>query len=261
MNMLALDVETQGFDPVKHPITEVGAIIFDSVTLEELGRFSTLVWDESYAPQPEEIVEVTGITDEMLEAEGVSFEEALRAIDNLIGEHGGIGAIVAHNAPFDQRMFYGALNRMNNLPEAVNAKYRNIPWICTIKDIEHPKRLKCMKLSHLALDYGVAIDPAVLHRADADCELILKMARAGKIDFTRALERSGIPDVVIRALVPSPFGAKGDGGVGKDKAKACGFSYGKAGDVVVAQAWLKKVKENEVEKEQEALGYKVTIIG
>jgi DNA polymerase III epsilon subunit-like protein len=261
MRVLAFDCETQGFDFSKHRITEVGAIIFDSTTLKELGRFNTLVWDESYAPQSEEIVQITGITDAMLKADGLPFSSALRVIDTLIGEHGGVDYFMAHNAPFDKRAFLSELNRLDELPEAVSTKYAGLPWICTLNDIEHPSKFKSKKLAHLALDYGVTVNPKLLHRADADCELMIEMLREGKIDLENVIARSKLADVVIRALVPSPFGAKGDGGTGKDKAKACGFSYGKAGDVTVAQAWLKKVKENEIEKEQEALGYKVTIIG
>ena len=260
---VAFDCETNGFDPASSRITEIGAIVFDATTLQEMARFRTLVWDESYPPQPAEILDVTGITDEMLRQEGMPFAEASKSLHEVIAMYGGASFFMAHNAPFDRRFFLAELARMNELPEAVQQLYAGLKWVCTWKDIEHPAKFKSKKLSHLALDYGVAVDPKTLHRADADCALMLDMVRAAGVSLEAVLERSQVPDVIVRAMVPSPFGAGNDGGAGKEKAKTLGYGWQKAHGTdgpTIKNAWLKKVKKDEVEKEKEKLGYQVVIV-
>lgn len=260
---VAFDCETNGFDSANSRITEMGAIIFDVDTLQEMARYRTLVWDESYPPQPDEIIDVTGIDDEMLREGGLPFSEALKSLHEVIAMYGGAQLFMAHNAPFDRRFLLAEIARLDDIPEAIQSLYRSIEWVCTWKDIEHPAKFKSKKLSHLALDYGVAVDPKTLHRADADCALMLDMVRAAGVQLQGVLERSRVPDVIVRAMVPSPFGAGNDGGAGKEKAKTVGYGWQKAPGTdgpTIKNAWLKKVKKDEIEKEKEKLGYQVVIV-
>lgn len=258
------DCETQGFDLSTDRMTELGAVVFNPATMERLHTVSSLVWEPWYKPQPEEIVEVTGITDDMLKADGVPFTHALMLLDQAIGSVGGISHFLAHNADFDRRAFHAELKKHSDkIPKDVFDRYIDIPWLCSLHGIKHPAKFKSRKLAHLALDYGVPVDPRTLHRASADVGLMLDMLVAAKVNLQEMIELSGIPEVIIRAMVPPPFGPRGDNGKGKDKAKACGFGWQKAPGTdgpVVELAWLKKVRENEIEKEQEDLGYKVVIV-
>lgn len=263
--MCAIDTETQGFDLQRDHITEIGAVVFNPITFEVVHSMNTLVYEPHYRPQTEEIVGITGITDNMLKAGGISFVQALLMLDKMIASSGGISHFVAHNAEFDRRVLHAELTKASDkIPDEVRAKYKDIPWVCTLRDVKHPDKFKSKKLAHLALDYGVPVDPRELHRAVADVQLMLQMLKAAKADFAHIVGRAAVADVIIRAIIPSPFGAKGDGGKGKDAAKANGFGWQKAPGTdgpTIELSWLKKVKEDEIEKEEQALGYKVKIVG
>lgn len=59
---MVFDIETTGLDPARDSITEIGAVVVEDGNIT--GRFHSLVNPE--VPIPEEIVELTGITDEMV---------------------------------------------------------------------------------------------------------------------------------------------------------------------------------------------------
>lgn len=86
------------------------------------------------------------------------------------------------------------------------------------------------------------------------------MLEAAGVDVEKAAARSLVPSVIIRAVVPKPFGPQGDDGVGKDKAKACGFQWENAGGKKFPFCWVKQVKESEVAQEKEKLGYEIRIV-
>lgn len=96
---VVFDIETTGLSVQNCKITEIGAVkIKDG---EVLDRFNTFVDPET--PIPEEIVRLTGITDEMV-AGAPKFPEALRAFFDFIGnseERATQPLLIAHNANFD----------------------------------------------------------------------------------------------------------------------------------------------------------------
>lgn len=273
MNAIVIDFETTGFDKNSDRVTEAAArgirFISPGEILVDNGYASQLCWEEDYPLIPEKVQQITGITNEKLESEGAYFGDFIGAMYHANG--GWPDYFIAHNAPFDKGFFEQEVKRVRDTMEHLKDmdkveicnKALDIPWLCSLRDIRHPVEFKSKKLAHLALDYGCAVDPKELHRALADVDLLIYMLREGKIDLAEVAGLSKIPDVIIRAIVPKPFGVNGDNGVGKDKAKACGFGYGCAPGTDgprVEQAWLKKVKETDVEKEKEALGYEVKII-
>lgn len=89
---VVFDIETTGLDAERNKITEIGAVkIKDS---EVIGTYSTFV--NPGVRIPDNIVKLTGITDEMVK-DAPSIEEALPAFLEFIGEL----PVVAHNASFD----------------------------------------------------------------------------------------------------------------------------------------------------------------
>lgn len=272
MRLCGIDFESTGFPATECRITEMGATLCtyaDGQIIQNSEEVNSLVWDASYPSQSQEVIDVTGITDEMLKADGKPFHVVLKQLVDMFMWLGWPDFFIAHNKAFDEVLFKAEIQRnlgiiSSEFDVSIYTKLLNTPWLCTLKDITHPKKFKSHKLAHLALDYGCPVDPNTLHRSIADVRLMLFMASRGKFDLAKMAALAKVPNVIIRALVPKPFGPQGDNGVGKEKAKACGFGWERppgCDGPIVKNAWLKQVKENEVEKEKEALGgYEVAII-
>ncbi len=86
------DIETTGLSPFSCHITEIGAVILKDGAVTD--RFQTFVDPEE--PIPENITNLTGITDEMVQGAPTS-QEAVKAFLEFAGDR----ILVAHNANFD----------------------------------------------------------------------------------------------------------------------------------------------------------------
>ena len=96
VTFIVLDLETTGASPQQGcGITEIGAIAVRGG--EVLGEFSTFV--NPQVPLPDYIINLTGITDEML-VDAPLIDEAFPDFIKFIERHEDIH-LVAHNAPFD----------------------------------------------------------------------------------------------------------------------------------------------------------------
>lgn len=90
---VVLDVETTGLDPDKDAIIEIAAIKVEQGV--EAGRLHELIrYDKGI---PKKVVELTGITDEMLAEKGIELERAVSGLLSFVGSR----IVVAHNASFD----------------------------------------------------------------------------------------------------------------------------------------------------------------
>ena len=89
---VAFDLETTGLSSRNDRIIEIGAVILKNG--EEVDRFQTFV--DPQRPLERKIVELTGITDEMLEG-APSIEEVLPKFLDFVGGR----VLVAHNSDFD----------------------------------------------------------------------------------------------------------------------------------------------------------------
>ena len=97
------DTETTGLDARTDQIIELAALRVERLpngnwTADTIDLFVKLPEGQKI---PEKIVELTGITDAMLEAEGVSEATAAEAFTHMIGVDKGPVLLVAHNAQFD----------------------------------------------------------------------------------------------------------------------------------------------------------------
>lgn len=98
LKIVVLDFETNGFDPLKgNKATEIGAVQLDGKTGEVMGEFDALI--KTGQPQPKKIVELTGITDEMLEKHGLEEETVKLYLQQMCKE----AVVVAHNIGFDSQ--------------------------------------------------------------------------------------------------------------------------------------------------------------
>lgn len=260
-----IDFESTGFPATLCRITEVGMKRFSVDPDNNLGMgrtFNAFCFEDTYPMITEEITDLTGITQEMLDKEGIPFAmmiaQAYPDMDAI--PH----YFLAHNKSFDELLFKSEMRRHEEqIDPELYSRLMAVPWICSLKDIKWPSKYKCKKLSHLALDHGIMVDPSTLHRASGDVELMIALLIKAGVRFRDLVGDSKIPRVIVKAMVPSPFGPRSDGGKGKDKAKACGFGWQKAPGTdgpELKNSWLKEVKENEIAELRKELGYEIQIV-
>lgn len=107
-SILCFDFETGGLDCKKNPITEFAGILLNGATLEEMVRYDNLVkpYDNSLIYEAK-AAELTGITREMCEKQGIPLKQLVDDIISLFEEGNSITGkfvkviLVAHNSPFD----------------------------------------------------------------------------------------------------------------------------------------------------------------
>ena len=96
-NIIVLDTETTGFSPRREEIIELAMLrVSRGGETQEYDNFIRLSPGRSIPPK---IVELTGITDAMLEGEGVSKEEACADLAEMLSLERPL--VVAYNAQFD----------------------------------------------------------------------------------------------------------------------------------------------------------------
>lgn len=254
MRITFIDFETQGDDPATTNPTEVGIIECDRERLNNLpdlytkvGELSTLIYDEKYPAQTDEIIEITGITDEMLKKDGNDPKTVFETISLSIKNS---DYVLAHNAKFDRGVYEATCTRLG-LPVAQPKK----GWICTIEDIPWAKKYRCKQLAHLAFDHGVQFNKDDLHRALDDVKLLSKLVlHFSHMNFDEILAYWGMPWVFLFLNgVKAPWQ---DGGVSNAFAKKLQFGWQKAPRTDAPEfekRWVKRVKENKVDEEKAKL--------
>ena len=101
--MVCFDIETTGLDRRRERITEIGAVVLKNG--EIIDKYNAFL--NPGKPIPREIVELTGITDEMV-ADAPGQEEGLNLFLDWVGDR----PLAAHNAEFDMGFIAEGCRRM-----------------------------------------------------------------------------------------------------------------------------------------------------
>lgn len=152
---IVIDIETSGLNPEEHEIIEIGAVFVKDHDIKE--RFSALVRPENAIPPT--IEEITGITNAMLQLEGINLSVAMQEFMAFLKDY----PVVAHNVDFDYSFLTKAC-AMCNLPLLSN---RCIDTVVLSR--RKVKQVNNYKLTTLATHF--AIETIQAHRSLADCEI------------------------------------------------------------------------------------------
>jgi CRISPR-associated protein Cas2 len=168
---IVIDIETNGLDPLQDDIIEIAAVRVEPDNYEEFCCFIS-----NKRKLPDEIVELTGITDQILAKEGLDISKALDEFVNFIGDL----PIVGYNLLFDIDFINSNLRNINK----DTIKNRKIDLMGLVK--KEKMFLESYKLEDILLAYG--IDESVPHRALEDARLT--HALSTKVNgFERQLNR------------------------------------------------------------------------
>ena len=149
-----LDLETTGFNHNKDEIIEIGAIKYNNRI--ELDRLSLLIKPRKKISRSIELL--TGITNQMLELEGIDIVTAIFMLKEFLGD----SVLVGHNiSTFDSKFLDDAYQMV------LHCHFPNdfIDTLCHAKKVL--PTLEHYKLENLAEMYG--IDYSNAHRAIEDC--------------------------------------------------------------------------------------------
>lgn len=216
-----LDVETTGVDPEVDEITEIAWVIKPWGAEKPYEMRSEFAHTDRVIP--EEITELTGITNrhcsESGEGIGYILNDLVKSLDHFNVTH-----VMAHNAKFD-RAFVAKQNDW----------FSQIPWICSLNDIEH--RPGPRGLSYLAADLGF-LNPFP-HAALMDVLTMIRVAEEST-DFETLVARAASPNLLVRACV-----TYADRQLAKDRQ----YRWERFDDHYIPKTWVKQIKEMDFERE------------
>lgn len=163
-DFVVLDVETTGFQPPAHRITELGAVRIRGGQKQD--EFCSLINPEREIPL--DITRLTGISNSMVAGKPTALQLFPEFADWL-----GDSVIVAHNAPFDRGFVDTQWREVFGMPTGNR-------WLCSVRiaRLLYPE-FRSRSLGALCQQLGIAIGRA--HRAGDD-------ARATAEVFLRELD-------------------------------------------------------------------------
>lgn len=153
-----VDIETDGLDPEKNSVIEIGAIKIKNDTMESFSRLISIDYT-----LPQNIVNLTSITNEMIDESGegkeVVFREFIEFIEDL--------PIVGYNLQFDIKFIKYNLKGMG-----LNVQNKQVDLLPMVKK---QISLTNYKLSTVAKYFGIA--EKIPHRGLLDAGILLELSR------------------------------------------------------------------------------------
>lgn len=153
-NYTVFDVETTGFSVIDDHVIEIGATRFENGVA--VGRYQQYI--QSPKKVPPHITELTGITQEDVDQQGIPLEQAVSDFHRFWSD----SVLVAHNAQFD----------IEHLRMAYERSGMEVPHMVMLDTLQLSRMInldmKAHGLDKLAKKYKVELDAH--HRADQDAE-------------------------------------------------------------------------------------------
>lgn len=162
-HLIVFDFETTGLSPINDRIIEIGALLIerDGKNFKIKKEFNCLIKQDK--PLPEKIVEITNITDELLNKEGISESEAFHHFLNIYKKE---ALLVAYNLSFDYAFLVELFRRHFNDKEIF--LYNDLLDVMAIYKDRHPYP---HKLDNVVETYNITIPNT--HRALDDVKATL----------------------------------------------------------------------------------------
>jgi DNA polymerase-3 subunit epsilon len=193
-----LDTETTGLSHKEDEVIQICMLPFiyahdpnaDSYTI--VGTYPPYVgFKEPSGPLTQEIIDLTGITMDMLKGQSLDIERMEAMLDKA-------DFVVAHNAAFD-RPFTHDISEM----------FAEKKWACSMSNVSWRELgFESLKLTNLASDLGFYFEP---HQADKDClaglAVLAQVDEAGESYFQKMITTAEKDSITIRAEY-APFEAK-----------------------------------------------------
>ncbi|UWU69461.1 3'-5' exonuclease [Bradyrhizobium sp. NC92] len=191
---ILLDVETTGLNTAKDEIIELAMVKFDYLPDDRIGRITDFFssFNEPQNPIPDEIIELTGITDEMVLGHRIDPNAVSAFVSDAV-------IIVAHNANFDRKF-----------AERYWPVFERKPWACSATEIEWRRHgFDGSRLGYLLAGVGLFHQA---HRAIDDCRALIEILSTNvpnqlRSAFAILLERARRKTIRIWAE-QSPFELK-----------------------------------------------------
>ena len=237
MILMGIDFETNGPEPTTCDITEAAWVIYDT----DFGTspvVTRVFLNKDVKTMEPEAEKITGISLERCHKYGVPRDHIKGLLASDIVEFLP-SRYVAHNARGFDKIIFERLQ-----PEATQLK-----WIDTMEDLptEFYERLGTRTLEFMCARAGF-LNPFP-HAAGPDVMTMMKLLFMCDID--EVVLRSQIPTVTIQAFVSFER---------KDEAKKRGYYWENIRGKKYPKKWVKRVKKDEVEREQEEAPFEVAII-
>lgn len=156
-DFFCFDVETTGLSPTDNRIIQLSMIHgrFDGEKGEEIDRMNFYINPgKDHLPLPEKIVDLTGITTETVENEGISEQEAIQRIQKFFGDHK--INVTGWNVSFDCKFLTSLYARqlLEFQPNLVVDSMQIAKQLIPKTEIENYKLITVAK--HFHLDEGVS---------------------------------------------------------------------------------------------------------
>ncbi len=201
MLILGIDLEGMNENLVENGVnlavdrvTEIGAVLWDTRLNQPVKIYSELINEPDHLSISEEIQDLTGIDDQMLNEWGLQKDEIKLGLERLAIIMNKADYLMAHNGTnYDVPMLTALFKRFSvPMPNKV--------WIDTAVDIEFPKKIVHKSMANLEHSHGF-INPYP-HRAVTDVLSMLKIA--SNYSFDRMAKLADSEKVKIVAELEAP---------------------------------------------------------